>query len=57
MFQELELQGLRYLIRYPDGFDPTVSHPAIFFLHGAGSRGNNMDNLIANPFFQDLNIR
>ena len=54
MFQELELHGLRYLIRYPDGFDANASYPAIFFLHGAGSRGNNMDNLIVNPFFQDI---
>ena len=54
MFQELELHGLRYLIRYPDGFDANASYPAIFFLHGAGSRGDNMDNLIAHPFFQDI---
>ena len=54
MFQEFELQGLRYLIRYPENFDANSVYPAIFFLHGAGSRGTDMDNLIANPFFQDI---
>lgn len=54
MFQEYTLHGLRYLIRYPEGFDPNGQYPAIFFLHGAGSRGKEMENLIANPFFQDI---
>ena len=54
MFQEFELQGLRYLIRRPEGFDEGAQYPAIFFLHGAGSRGEEMGNLIANPFFQDI---
>ena len=54
MFQELELHGLRYLVRCPNGFDKNTQYPAIFFLHGAGSRGTDVQNLITNPFFQDI---
>jgi len=52
--EELTYQGLRYLLHHPDDFSPDRQYPAIFFFHGAGSRGNDIGNLITNPFFQDI---
>ena len=51
--QEYEGCGLRYMIRYPKGFTSDKQYPAIFCLHGAGGRGNNIEVLIGNPFFKE----
>jgi len=32
---------LPYRILYPEGYDPNGSYPVLFFLHGAGERGND----------------
>ncbi|SEL39295.1 carboxylesterase family protein [Parapedobacter koreensis] len=32
---------LPYRILYPDGYDPEGQYPVLFFLHGAGERGND----------------
>ncbi|MFC3197264.1 prolyl oligopeptidase family serine peptidase [Parapedobacter deserti] len=32
---------LPYRILYPEGYDPQESYPVLFFLHGAGERGND----------------
>lgn len=32
---------LPYRILYPDNYDPEGSYPVLFFLHGAGERGND----------------
>ena len=49
--QKLQLGELKYVIRYPQGFSESEKYPVLLFLHGAGSRGDNLDNVIANPFF------
>ena len=49
--QEMQLDKLRYLIRYPDGFSGEKKYPILLFLHGAGTRGDDMSRLIYNPFF------
>ena len=48
---ELLLGKLRYIIRYPDDFSNNKRYPVIIFLHGAGTRGNDINKLISNPFF------
>ena len=50
--QEQQLGKLRYLIKFPEGFSDDRKYPILLFLHGAGSRGSDMGNLISNPFFQ-----
>lgn len=32
---------LPYRISYPDDYDPSKEYPVVFFLHGAGERGND----------------
>ena len=53
-YQEANFQGLSYLVRYPEGFDPTRPCPTLLFLHGAGTRGRDMQLLRNNPFFQEI---
>lgn len=42
---------LKYLIRFPDGYKNGDRFPVIIFLHGAGSRGNDINMLLNNPYF------
>lgn len=45
-------QNTRCLIKTPPNFDPEKSYPVLLFLHGAGTRGNDINKLYTNPFFQ-----
>lgn len=53
-YQESDFNGLRYLIRYPEGFDGRTPCPTLLFLHGAGTRGTDMALLRNNPFFLEI---
>ena len=44
---------LKYIVKCPQCFQEDKTHPVIIFLHGAGSRGNNLDVLRTNPFFTE----
>lgn len=48
----LQHEKLKYIVRYPDGYKNGVKYPVIIFLHGAGTRGNDIEILKANPYFQ-----
>lgn len=37
------LENLKYVVAYPDDFDETTKYPVILFLHGAGSRGDDIE--------------
>lgn len=52
-----ELEGLRYLIKYPRNFESEAKHPTILFLHGAGTRGNDINAILDNPFFEEIEKR
>ena len=43
--------GMKYIISYPNNYDANKKYPVIFFLHGAGSRGDNLQLLEGNPYF------
>lgn len=49
--QEMCLGKLKYVMRYPDGFSDEKKHPVILFLHGAGTRGGEINLLMSNTFF------
>lgn len=49
--KELQLDKLKYVVRYPKGFSEENKYPVIVVLHGAGSRGDTVTKLVANPFF------
>ncbi len=44
-------QGMQYTVRHPKGFNEKEKHPLLFFMHGAGTRGNVLANLMGNAFF------
>lgn len=47
---------LPYRIMYPDDYDPSGSYPVLFFLHGAGERGNDNERQLvhgAKLFLED----
>ncbi len=44
---------LKYLIRYPEGYTDGAKYPVIIFMHGAGSRGCNIESLKSNPYFRN----
>ena len=47
--------NLKYIIRFPDGYKNGDRFPVIIFLHGAGSRGNDINILKNNPYFNIIN--
>ena len=49
---EISVQNIRCLIRNPKDFDPEKRYPVLLFLHGAGTRGNDINKLRNNPFIQ-----
>lgn len=52
--QEFCLDKLRYLIKYPEGFSENRKYPVILFLHGAGTRGDDIQKLHSNPYFLQI---
>ena len=48
----LIFEGMKYLVRYPEGYCEGEKYPVILFLHGAGTRGNDIRMLEGNPFFK-----
>lgn len=37
---------------FPDSYEKRKKYPTILFLHGAGSRGNDIEKFKNNPYFQ-----
>ena len=54
MMTESEFQSIKYLISYPEGFDPAKKYPLIIFLHGAGTRSPDTTILRKNAGFLKL---
>ena len=48
----LTFESMQYIISYPEGYHLGEKYPVILFLHGAGSRGKDIDTLLGNPYFQ-----
>lgn len=49
-------KNMQYVVRYPKGYLEGKKYPVILFLHGAGSRGTDINLLLNNPFFQLTDI-
>ena len=49
---ELKLGKLTYLVKYPEGFSENGKYPVILFLHGAGTRGTDVEKLRENVCFR-----
>jgi predicted peptidase len=47
-----QFESLPYFVQYPDNYSEGEHHPVFLFLHGAGTRGTDMEPLITNAFFK-----
>ena len=55
--EEKVLEGMTYLVYYPEGFQPEKKYPVVIFLHGAGSRGETADRLKKNFSLKQIRKR
>jgi len=46
----------KYIVSKPESFDDNYKYPTVIFMHGAGTRGDNVENICLNPFFCERNI-
>lgn len=53
--KEATSAGVRYLIKYPEGYKEGETRPLLILLHGAGGRGNDINVLRDNPFYRFTN--
>ena len=44
--------NFKYAQYLPKDYDPKQSYPLVFFLHGAGERGDDLDLAVNNSFMQ-----
>ena len=47
----LQLDGIQYLKAYPKNYENGKKYPVIVFLHGAGTRGADIEAVRSNPYF------
>lgn len=48
----LKFEEMQYVVRYPKNYISGERYPVILFLHGAGTRGNDIKRLEGNAFFR-----
>lgn len=53
-YKQYSLDSLNYIITYPADFCEEKTYPVILFLHGAGNRGNDLNLLLSNAYFEGL---
>jgi len=53
-YEKLKVSRMSYILRYPDGYQAGKQYPVLIFLHGAGIRGNDLDQVLNNPFFCEI---
>lgn len=51
--QSKKFEKLSYIQMIPEGFSENKKYPVIFFLHGAGGRGTDIEKLETNPYFTE----
>ncbi len=49
----LRFKEIDYVIRYPEGFSEEEKYPLLFYIHGAGGRGRNIDLIYNHCFFNE----
>lgn len=49
-------EGMKYVVSKPKNFKENLEYPTVIFMHGSGTRGDNIDRIFANPFWGKSNI-
>ena len=47
----LRYKEIDYVIRYPEGFSEENTYPLLFYIHGSGGRGRDIERICEHPFF------
>ncbi len=47
----LKYKELEYVVRRPANFDPNRAYPLLFYIHGAGGRGTDIEKIRNHSFF------
>ncbi len=47
-----QLEEIKYAVKYPDNYKAGEKYPVIILLHGAGSRGDDVNTVLTNPYFK-----
>ena len=47
-----EFEGMKYVVRLPEGYEEGEKHPVLIYLHGAGTRGSNIYTLTDSIVFR-----
>ena len=45
-------EGMQYAVRFPENYNEGEQYPILFFLHGAGTRGNDINNILTHSFLR-----
>lgn len=53
--ETIKYKKMSYILSKPDGFSESEKYPTIIFLHGAGTRGEDIEILKNNPYFKVMN--
>lgn len=51
-FETGSYQELNFILTKPDDFSKDKKYPLILFLHGAGTRGDDVTKVMENPFYE-----
>lgn len=54
IIKDLEFKGLKYKIAYPNGFSKKGKYPVLFFFHGAGERGDDLEKIYVHGIFKEI---
>lgn len=52
----MQFENIGYIVSKPYDFKEIEQYPAVIFMHGAGTRGKDLEKLSKNPFFREHNI-
>ena len=52
--EENVFEGMPYLVTYPEGFQEDKKYPLVIFLHGAGTRGDDIGKLKGNKAYLQI---
>lgn len=52
----MSFNNLKYYVSKPKNFCELNVYPVVIFMHGVGTRGNDLNKVSQNPFFCDNNI-
>lgn len=50
----MDFEGVKYIVSTPPDFNEEMKYPTVIFMHGAGTRGDNLEAIYKNPFFRRI---